>query len=143
MLVVLKDFWRAVARTFPSAWKLPPRRSRLMHGAGVVSLGFVMDAIADRHRTNGGTNEEVFATELQGLSSVCRWTEGFWDFGPGVQRRWNEVQNTSKDIQLLSNFLLIHYRGLSVRKHSGFTPPKEIHEVGDHPEPSAITEATL
>jgi DGQHR domain-containing protein len=116
LLAVLKEFWRAVAATFPTAWGLPPRRSRLMHGAGIISLGFVMDAIADRHRQNGGVGEQAFAMDLRALAEVCRWTEGFWDFGPGVQRRWNEVQNTSKDIQLLSNFLLIQYRSATSRR---------------------------
>jgi hypothetical protein len=35
-----------------------------------------------------------------------RWTNGFWDFGPGAQRKWNELQNTTRDIQLLTNYLL-------------------------------------
>src|SRR5262245_47553648 len=32
MLRVLKEYWTAVKATFPDAWGLPPRRSRLMHG---------------------------------------------------------------------------------------------------------------
>src|SRR4051812_31972679 len=47
MLRLVKDYWCAVRDTFPDAWGLPTRRSRLMHGVGIVSLGFVMDAIAD------------------------------------------------------------------------------------------------
>src|SRR5262249_19591670 len=53
MLATVKDFWAAVKQVYRPAWGLPPRRSRLMHGAGVISLGFVMDAIADRHRQAG------------------------------------------------------------------------------------------
>src|SRR5262249_20675706 len=49
MLEVLKGYWAAVRETFPDAWGLPSRRSRLMHGVGVVSLGFVMDAIGEEH----------------------------------------------------------------------------------------------
>ena len=80
-----------------------------MHGAGIVSLGFVMDAIADRYRKkNPGPKE--FRKNLKPLAEHCRWTEGYWDFGPGQQRKWNEIQNTQKDIQLLSNFLLVQYR---------------------------------
>src|SRR5262249_42554576 len=94
------------------AWGLPPRRSRLMHGAGIISLGFLMDAIADRHRSSVFPTEEQFAGDLYPLTPVCRWTDGFWDFGPGCQRKWNEVQNTSKDIQLLANYLLIQYKNL-------------------------------
>jgi DGQHR domain-containing protein len=48
MLQVLHSFWRATAEVFREAWGISPRRSRLMHGAGIVSVGFVMDAIADR-----------------------------------------------------------------------------------------------
>jgi DGQHR domain-containing protein len=109
-LSVLNNFWRAVAATFPQAWGCPPRHSRLMHGVGIVSLGYVMDAIADRHRQNEEVSEEVFATELKPLGEICRWTEGFWDLGIGLRRKWNELQNTSKDIQLLTNILLIHYK---------------------------------
>src|SRR5262249_15164040 len=46
MVEVLCAFWGAVSKVFKDAWGVSPRRSRLMHGAGVVSLGFVMDAIA-------------------------------------------------------------------------------------------------
>lgn len=60
MLVVLKHFWSAVELVFRSAWRLPPNRSRLMHGAGVVALGFLMDAIADRHRASGSPSVEQF-----------------------------------------------------------------------------------
>lgn len=112
MLKVLKAFWAATASVFKTAWGLPPNRSRLMHGAGVVSLGFVMDAIADRYRREGVLKKDEFAADLEPLVSVCRWTDGYWDFGPGVQRKWNEVQNTTKDIQLLANYLLIQYKAL-------------------------------
>src|SRR5436309_10383952 len=43
MLGVVKRFWEATATVFREAWHLPPKRSRLTHGAGVVSMGFVMD----------------------------------------------------------------------------------------------------
>src|SRR5437667_5945794 len=60
MLQVVKNFWRAASQVFPDAWELPPARSRLTHGAGVVSMGFVMDAIADRQRQAAITSEEQF-----------------------------------------------------------------------------------
>lgn len=110
MLRVLKSFWSAVASSFPEAWDRKPKDSRLLHGAGVVSLGFVMDAIAERVRESGLPTEEHFRTDLEALKPVCRWTEGHWEFGPGVLRKWNEVQNTPKDIQVLSNFLLVQYK---------------------------------
>jgi hypothetical protein len=92
-----------------------------MHGAGIVSLGFIMDAISDRYRRDGLPTLEQFLRDLQPLKDVCRWTDGFWDFGPGQQRKWNEIQNTSKDIQLLANYLLVQYKAL-VWRTSPSTP---------------------
>jgi DGQHR domain-containing protein len=109
MLSVVKSFWAAAASTFPHAWGLPPRRSRLMHGAGVVSMGFLMDAIADRYR-NTAPDQPLFERELSPLKAVCRWTDGYWEFGPGQHRKWNELQNTNKDVQLLTNYLMVKYR---------------------------------
>jgi len=87
MLEVLRAFWGAVSGVFEDAWGLPPKRSRLMHGAGIVSLGFVMDAIAERHRTKGVPSPSDFEEDLAPLKDVCRWTDGYWDFGPGCQQR--------------------------------------------------------
>src|SRR5437773_4976054 len=81
-----------------------------MHGAGIVSLGFVMDAIGERYRPVGLPSCEQLVGDLSPLKEVCRWTAGYWEFGPGSVRKWNEIQNTSKDIQLLSNHLLIQYK---------------------------------
>lgn len=110
MLCLLMDYWRAVERTFPDAWAQPARRSRLMHGVGVVSMGFVMDAIVDRYRRSRLPCEGDFGADLLELREVCHWTSGSWDFGGGHLRRWNELQNTPKDIQLLANYLLVEYR---------------------------------
>ncbi len=110
MLSLLNNFWTAVGQVFPDAWEKPPKQSRLVHGAGVVSMGFVMDAIADRHRRCPLPSSRQFKADLEPLAEVCRWTDGYWDFGPGMQRKWNEIQNTSKDIQLLANYLLLEYK---------------------------------
>jgi DGQHR domain-containing protein len=112
MMAVLQNFWKAVSKVFADAWDLPPRRSRLMHGAGIISMGFLMDAISERHRKTRIPTEEQFADDLSPLRDLCRWTDGYWDFGPGRQRKWNEIQNTPKDIQLLANYLLMQYKSL-------------------------------
>lgn len=113
MLGVLFSFWSAVREVFESEWGLPPKRCRLLHGAGVQCLGFVMDLIADRYRSaKGFPSKTHFVRDLLPLAQVCRWSSGHWEFGPGQQRKWNEIQNTSKDIQLLSNYLLVQYKGL-------------------------------
>lgn len=112
MLGVLFSFWRAVQHVFKTEWGLPTKKCRLLHGAGVVCLGFLMDAIADRYRAKGLPTQQQFTRDLTALAPVARWSEGHWDFGPGQQRKWNEIQNTSKDIQLLSNYLLLQYKAL-------------------------------
>jgi DGQHR domain-containing protein len=112
MLQVLNAFWSATQRVFPKAWGLPPTRSRLMHGAGIISMGFLMDAIAERHREVPIPTVVQFQEDLEPLREVCRWTDGYWDFGPGIKRKWNEVQNTPKDIQMLANYLMVQYKSL-------------------------------
>jgi hypothetical protein len=112
MLTVLKDFWPAVQNMSPDDWSREPKQTRLTHGAGVVALGLVMDAIAERHRDRGLPSRAEFAGDLGHLRPVCRWSEGYWEFGPGVQRKWNEIQNTPRDIQVLANYLLVQYKVL-------------------------------
>src|SRR4051794_7260544 len=53
MLSLLKAFWHAVSETFPEAWDVSPRRSRLVHGVGIVALGCVMDEISYELRHRG------------------------------------------------------------------------------------------
>ena len=72
----------------------------------------MMDSISDRYRTKGIPTKAQFVRDLTALAPLCRWSGGYWDFGPGQQRKWNDIQNTSKDIQLLSNYLLLQYKGL-------------------------------
>ena len=110
MLAILKEFWRAVSHVFPDAWNKPSRQSRLMHGVGIASLGFLMDTIFDRYIRARIPDESDFARDLAGLVPVCRWTNGFWDFGQHEQRKWNELQNTSRDIQQLTRYLLSEYK---------------------------------
>ena len=81
-----------------------------MHGVGIISLGFLMDAITDRYWRITLPSQKEFAEDLGALRDVCRWTHGHWDFGPHAQRKWNELQNTPKDIQRLTNYLLFEYK---------------------------------
>lgn len=113
MTDLLKNYWSAVRETFSDAWGLPPRKSRLMHGVGIVSLGFVMDAIADRFRDGTIPPAEFFSAELALIAPMCKWTAGYWEFGPTDTRKWNFLQNTPRDIQLLTNHLLFAYRRTS------------------------------
>lgn len=112
MTELLMNYWTAVKEVFEAAWGLPPKQSRLMHGAGVIALGFLMDAVSDRHRKMRIPSAKTFAKDLIPLREECRWTDGYWDFGPNMQRKWNEIQNTTKDVQILSNHLLMRYKAL-------------------------------
>jgi DGQHR domain-containing protein len=111
MVQVLWNFWEAVADTWPEAWALPPRKSRLTHGAGIVSLGYVMDEITERCSTDSAVPSIATYTEhLRPLVEYCAWTRGQWAFGLRDHRAWNEIQVTPKDILKLADYLLRIYR---------------------------------
>lgn len=113
MLKVLKCYWDAVRNIFPDAWGQPARRSRLMHGVGIVSMGFMMDAVVDQYRRLAPPSLEIFEAELRLIADSCHWTSGNWNFGFDRVRRWNELQNTPRDIQLLTDFILLEYKRIS------------------------------
>ena len=115
MLQVVKEFWWAVSALWPHAWGESPRRSRLMHGAGIVSMGMLMDAIAETFRREGFPERDRYLEELTNVRVTCAWTGGHWEFRNGERRRWNEIQNTSKDITLLADHLLSAYRETWIR----------------------------
>ena len=76
MFTVVANYWTAVSDVFSEAWNKPrPRDSRLMHGAGIVSMGFLMDEITRRSSSRIPTPEE-FAAELKTIKDDCSWTEG-------------------------------------------------------------------
>jgi DGQHR domain-containing protein len=112
ILKLLFHFWNAVAKVFEEAWGKPPSRSRLTHGVGIVSMGHLMDAIADRYRSKAIPSQEEFEADLLPLKPLCSWTDGYWDFGAVDKRKWDQIQNTSKDIQLVANHLLVQYKRL-------------------------------
>jgi DGQHR domain-containing protein len=108
MLRILKSFWMAVSCVFEEAWEKPPRQSRLTHGLGILSLGFLMDAIADQFERIEPDSSD-FETHLQLIAPLCAWTGGSWKLGP-YQRRWNDLQNTPRDVQVVADHLLSAYR---------------------------------
>ena len=111
MLKLLKAFWYAVKETFPEAWDVSPRRSRLVHGVGIVALGCLMDEISYELRHEGVPTPRQFEDHLRLIADGCAWTSGTWSFGRGDERRWNELQNTPRDIKTLSDYLVRMYRG--------------------------------
>jgi len=111
MLEILGSYWRSVSLVFPDAWGLAPRKSRLMHGVGILSMGLMMDLLSMEHRRHPERlTEDFYGGELAVLSDECRWTQGYWNFGSDDQRKWNRLQNISRDIRLLSEHLSRRYR---------------------------------
>lgn len=117
MLSLLIDFWTAVSEVFSYAWDdTSPRKSRLVHGVGIAAMGFLMDAIYDRYMRVRIPAKSDFAYDLAAIQGVCKWTNGFWTFSEQDVRKWSDLQNTTKDIQLLTNYLLFEYKRLVWRK---------------------------
>ncbi len=110
MYRVLCDFFLAVREVFPDAWDLPPKKSRLTHGAGIAGLGYLMDSIAHRVGLRKRPTRAQFAGDLAKMDPVCHWTDGFWDLGPGRTKKWDELQNTTKDIDALVRYLASNYK---------------------------------
>ena len=69
-----------------------------------------MDAICETRQMGKSITTQEFEEELATIQDFCQWTEGHWNFGDGDIRRWDQVQNTPSDINMLANFLLIKYR---------------------------------
>jgi DGQHR domain-containing protein len=108
MLCIPKNFWTAVSRVFEEAWDKPARQSRLTHGLGILSLGFLMDAIAEQFEQIEPDTAD-FEKHLQLIAPLCAWTSGSWKLGP-YQRQWNDLQNTPRDVQVVADYLLSAYR---------------------------------
>lgn len=108
MYRLLVTFWSAVKSVFPDAWGKDPRQSRLMHSAGLLAMGVLMDRIYSR--ANATYDVKVVERELQKVVHACRWTCGTWE-GLGVA--WNEIQNTPRDIRRLQTALVQAYIGRS------------------------------
>jgi len=110
MLAILKPFWDAVHMIFPADWGLPSRKSRLTHGAGIIALGFLMDAIAEPLLDSRLPQREDFMIGLKKVAPICAWSSGSWDFAPDDQRKWNDLQNLPRDIQTLTSYVLFELR---------------------------------
>jgi DGQHR domain-containing protein len=101
---LMNNFFAAVQQVFPEAWHgHKPTTSRLVHGAGITALGYVMDEIyARRHATSQADFEEGLAP----LVGKTAWTDGHWNFADGEVVRWNRIENVPRQIQQLSEHLV-------------------------------------
>lgn len=111
---LLNAFWGAIQKLFPNDWKLDPKKTRLTHGAGILSLSSVMEQILYKKilRNNPIYLESKsyitsdFEKYLVPLKEKIDWSKGRYDFGDGNIRSIMDIQNTSKDIDLFRNFIL-------------------------------------
>ncbi|MDI1328246.1 MAG: DGQHR domain-containing protein DpdB [Brevundimonas sp.] len=100
---LISEFFKAVQMVFPEDWwGHKPASSRLVHGAGIQAMGFVMETLATLD--NARTWSE-FAKGLAALEGRTAWTSGSWDFGNGDVRYWKAVNVTSGDVTLLTKHI--------------------------------------
>jgi DGQHR domain-containing protein len=109
MYRALNVYWSGVREAFPDAWGRPPTESRLMHSAGIRSMGALMDQVVLRADASACPEAEI-ARSLERLAPHCRWTEGTWE---ALGWTWNDVQSTPRHIKLLSEHLARLDRELS------------------------------
>lgn len=109
MCELVNNYFGAVVEIFPDDWDLTPRKSRLVHGAGIVSLGFLMDSMTETLAMRSIPSKAEYRNELELISDQFRWSSGAWHI-PGVgKRQWNDFQNTSKDLSMLTTHILRLY----------------------------------
>lgn len=109
MYQALVVYWSAVKDAFRDAWGKSPAESRLMHSAGIRTMGALMDQVMLRADSSNNPVHEV-RESLKRLEPHCSWTDGSWEV---LGWRWNEVQNTSQHISRLSEHLMRLDRELS------------------------------
>ena len=115
-LQLISNFFGAVQDVFQDAWVgHTPRTSRLVHGVGVMAMGYVMEYL---HTARAAFATEDFRPAVESLRSVTAWTSGTWDFGEGNQRPWNGLQFVPRDYMELSQYLLAHLKHQRAKRFS-------------------------
>lgn len=103
-LGLVSDFYHAVRTVFATDWQgHNPKTSRLVHGAGIMALGYVMEVLFD---LDGARTQEDFERGLLCLRGKTAWTSGEWAFAGGDRRHWRAIQNVNRDIVLLAQHLI-------------------------------------
>lgn len=104
MYQILVTYWSAVKKTFADAWGKDPSNSRLMHSAGLLTMGLLMDAIYSRLTPNADV--QTVSNELKKIAPICRWTQGTWE---SLGLAWNEIQNTPQHVKKLQAVVVQAY----------------------------------
>ena len=92
---------------------LPQHVAIVMDGNGRWASRRKLPRVAG-HRAGAKTVREIVehagnlgVDVLTLLKPYCAWTKGVWDFSP-TKKYWKEIQNTTKDISQLREFLYAH-----------------------------------
>ena len=104
MYRVLCTYWTAVKAVFPDSWGKDPKQSRLMHSAGLLAMGLLMDAIYARLAPDADV--ATVQREIEKVAPACRWTKGTWET---LGLAWNEIQNTPQHVKKLQDALVRAY----------------------------------
>ena len=121
---VLAEWFWAVRATFPdAAWdRHTPKTSRLVHGAGIVAMGHVMDLL---YQVESADTCDGFRRGLACLADQVAWTEGEWNFGNGDVRHWRAIQNNPRDVAVLSHHLIgLVRRAIRARRAAELAQPQ-------------------
>jgi DGQHR domain-containing protein len=101
---LVSDFYGAVQDVFADDWKgHGPKTSRLVHGAGVIAMGYVMELLYAR---DGAREREAFTKGLAVLRGRTAWTHGSWRFSENEVVPWNAIQNVQRQIMALAHYLV-------------------------------------
>lgn len=100
---LISEFYKAVKMAFPADWySHKPSTSRLVGGAGIQSLGYVMETLS---QLGGARTWSQFLAGLACLEGQTAWTSGHWDFGNDDVRHWKAINVTTGDISMLARYL--------------------------------------
>jgi DGQHR domain-containing protein len=111
---LLNAFFWAVRQVFQDEWDdHTPKTSRLVHGAGIQALGYVMELLVGR---DGAREREDFIRGLSVLRGHTAWTSGCWHFPDAGIVPWNKLENTSRQIHGLAQHLVSIVRRESDRE---------------------------
>lgn len=124
---ILSIYFRAVREVFYDDWGKRPRESRLFHGVGIIALGQLFDEIYYSYQTK--KTQDVFfeycVKQLFRVKPYCYWSQGYWELGNDsdgepIVKKWNQLQNFSQDISLVTQYLTNIYgkleRGVPIVK---------------------------
>jgi DGQHR domain-containing protein len=104
---VLLLYWGTVKEVFPEAWGLSARKSRLMGGVGISSMGRLMDKVMGMENPSARGAKARVRKDLLLIAKHCAWTSGHWDQMDG--RSWDDLQNLAGHKRLLANHLIRLY----------------------------------